>query len=227
MRTQEPREILTILDAASAFGDALVSEAYLALRDAGEVKALSAQPDRLTRFSRAITYEAIPESLEDYAEALTDTSSLFLVIEEHVEAEALAVETIRAMRRAGVSRLIAAAPLDALGYTVNGVRDTEAPRREHSLTERAKKAWANVGTPNPALLAARRAIELVRCSGLETTLLLHPPILVAPGPAPVTRTPASYAPTASADIGAANAARSILAARMPTSIGAEDVLSES
>ncbi len=226
MSTPEHCETLAIVDAASALGDALVSEAYLTLRGGGEIKALSAHPENLTHFSRAISYEAIPDNLESYAQVLTGVSTLFLVIDDHIDAEALVTQTIRAMRRAGVRRLVAAAPLDALGFTVHGTRDAEAPRRELSLTERAKNAWANVGTPNPALLAARRAIELVRRSGLETTLLLHPPILVAPGPAAVTRTPAAYAPTASADITAANAARTILAARTTASIGAEDVLSE-
>ena len=226
MSTPEHREVLTIVDAASALGDALVSEAYLALKGNGEITALSAHPENLTHFSRAISYEAIPHDLDDYALALGGASALLLVIEETDEAEALTTRTIRAMRRAGVDRLIAAAPLDALAYTVHGTRDAEAPRREHPLTERAKKAWASVGGPNPGLLSARRALELVRRSGLSTTLLVHPPILVAPGPASVTRTPTAYAPTASAEITAANAARAILSARTDSSIGAEDVLSE-
>lgn len=226
MSTPEHREVLTIVDAASALGDALVSESYLALRTGGEVKALSAHPETLTRFSRAISYEAIPHDLGEYSLTLSGTSALLLVIENNEEAEALTTRTIRAMRRAGVKRLIAAAPLDALAYTVHGTRDAEAPRRERPLTEKAKKAWASVGTPDPGLLGARRALELVRRSGLSTTLLVHPPVLVAPGPATVTRTPAAYAPTASAEITAANAARAILSARTDSSIGAEDVLSE-
>ena len=226
MSTPEHRETLAIVDAASALGDALVSEAYLALKGNGEIKALSAHPENLTRFSRAISYEAIPDNLESYAQVLNGVNTLFLVIDDHVDAEALATHTIRAMRRAGVRRLIAAAPLDALAYTVHGTRDAEAPRRERPLTERAKKAWASVGSPNPGLLGARRALELVRRSGLEATLLVHAPILVAPGPASVTRTPAAYAPTASAEITAANAARAILSDRTDSSIGAEDVLSE-
>ncbi|WP_250258062.1 NAD(P)H-binding protein [Dermabacter sp. Marseille-Q3180] len=226
MSTPEHREVLTIVDAASALGDALVSESYLALRGRGEVTALSAHPENLTRFSRAIRYEAIPHDLGEYALTLGGTSALLLVIENNEEAEALTTRTIRAMRRAGVRRLVAAAPLDALAYTVHGTRDAEAPRRELSLIVRTRKAWAHVGTPNPGLLSARRALELVRRSGLDTTLLLHPPILVAPGPASVTRTPTAYAPTASAEITAANAARAILSARTDSSIGAEDVLSE-
>lgn len=226
MSTPQPREALAIVDAASPLGDALVSEAYLTLRDGGDVVALSAQPERLTRFSRAITYATIPDALEDYAAQLHGATAVFLVLEAHEDVEKLATSTIRAMRRAGIRRLIATAPLDALHYTVHGTREAEAPRRERSLAERATRAWATVGTPDPSLLAARRALELVRLSGLDTTLLLHPSILVAPGPASVQRTPAAYAPAASADITAANAARAILASRYDDGIGREDVLSE-
>ena len=225
MSTPQPREALAIVDAASPLGDALVSEAYLALRDGGDVVALSAQPEHLTHFSRAITYATIPDALEEYAARLHGATAVFLVLEAHEDAEKLAASTIRAMRRAGIRRLIATAPLDALRCTVHGTRE-DAPRRDRSLAEKATRAWATVGTPDPSLLAARRALELVRLSGLDTTLLLHPPILVAPGPASVQRTPAAYAPTASTDITTANAARAILASRYEDGIGREDVLSE-
>lgn len=226
MSTPPLREALAIVDAASPLGDALVSEAYLALRDGGDVMALSAQPEHLTHFSRAITYAAIPDDLEEYAARLHGATAVFLVLEAHKDVEKLAASTIRAMRRAGIRRLIATAPLDALRYTVHGTREADAPRRERSLAEKTTRAWATVGTPAPSVLTARRALELVRLSGLDTTLLLHPPILVAPGPASVQRTPAAYAPTASADITAANAARAILASRYDDGIGREDALSE-
>lgn len=139
MSTPPLREALAIVDAASPLGDALVSEAYLALRDGGDVMALSAQPEHLTHFSRAITYAAIPDDLEEYAARLHGATAVFLVLEAHKDVEKLAASTIRAMRRAGIRRLIATAPLDALRYTVHGTREADAPRRERSLAEKQRE----------------------------------------------------------------------------------------
>lgn len=248
MSTPQPLPRIAVVDAATDLGDALVSEA--AVRSY-EVTALSRIPENMTRFSPAVTYStlalaALPSAINDPTSSgtgpgeecartvegdlgaeLLGSDAVFMVLgtdaglgEAPRSDEDLAATTIRAMRRVGIDRLIVCVPLDALALTPNGVKEHGAPARRRALAEFAKPRSRR------ALVDTRRGAELARLSGLEVTVIAHPPIVVAPGPGSVTRVPLAYAPRTSRDMSARDAAvEALKVLRMPETAGEEFVLS--
>lgn len=212
-----------VLDAASPLGDAVVSSAVVA---GHAVCALSPTPEAVTRFSPAVEYPAVnvrdPQSLAD---TLSGADAVVLTLGDDDRDEELTMALVRAARDSGIARLIVTLPLDALTLTPDGRAVRRAPRRARQVRDRM--TLLAPATRRPSLLGTRRALELVRLAGLHATVLAHPPIIVAPGPAPLTRISATLAPPASAQVSAADAAREILRiVPLDSTRGQEYVISE-
>lgn len=216
-RTHSP--VVTVLDPAGAVGDAAMRAA--AVRGC-RVRTLTCTPGAATVFTDAVTArhgDLTDEAL--LAETVTGADAIILALGESLAdapyrgADDLHVTEalIYAMRAAGIERLIVTMPLDALRLTLSGGRALDAPRRGRTLRERAQQAARVLRADHAAqreLLAVRRAYELVRVSGLRFTVLAHPRVIVAPGPAEVELVAASIAPSASAEISAAMVAEQAL-----------------
>ncbi|MDO5645296.1 MAG: NAD(P)H-binding protein [Dermabacter sp.] len=218
-----PPQRFVVLDAASDLGDAVVSTAVVA---GHAVCALSPTPEAVTHFSPVVDYPAIdlqdPEAL---TEVLEGADAAVLTLGDDERDEELTIALVRAARAVGVARLIVTLPLDALTLTPDGRLARRAPRRARQVRDRM--TLLAPATRRPSLLGTRRALELVRLSGLHATVLAHPPIIVAPGPAPLTRISAALAPPASAELSAADAAREILRiVPLESTRGQEYVISE-
>lgn len=210
---------LTVIDAAHAVGDAVMSAASLR---GHRVTAASRTPEAVTRFSPTLTIHPHPlHDIREFPALVQDADAVVLTLgSAHAPEEQLVVDTVRTLRSYPRSRLVVTAPLDAVRISPQGAKETFGPRRHRGLREA-------LSPRTQEMLATRRAIELLRGSAFPYVLLLHPRIIVAPGPAEVTRVPAAHAPVASRDISAANVAAEVLmSVEAPHPLPGEFVVSE-
>ncbi|CAM4026784.1 hypothetical protein [Helcobacillus massiliensis] len=232
---------VAVIDAAGALGDAVMRESALQGR---RVQALTSAPHELVVFSSAVTPVEISGDADRgrLADAASTSDAVVLCLGAALQDpplapaggrptdEAVTLALLRALRSAGedgaAPRLVVSLPIEALGLRTDGRRAPSAPTRRTPLLERAR-AVRGAADRRAQLLDARRALELVLLSGADWTAIAHPPVLVAPGPAPTQLLPVSYAPQASAQVGAqACAARLLELADAPGSTGQQLVISE-
>lgn len=207
---------LAVVDAASAVGDAVLTAATLAH---WPVTAASRTPASVVRFSPSVT---VARSLD---EALAGADGVVLTLGGHVTGmsdEELAVRICRNLRGSEKMRFVVTAPVDALSFRTDGGKDMFAPRRRRTLSERVSPDLSAA-----ELLDVRRAIEIVRLAGKPYTLLAHPRVIVAPGPAEVSRVPCGHSPEASATIAAPLVAEQVMRALREGAVASSEyVLSE-
>lgn len=224
---------ITVIDPAGAVGDAAMRAAAL---QGCQVRTLTSNPESATVFSDSV--HAAHGDLTDevlLGNTVAGADAVILALGERVaepphagaEDPFVAEALVYAMRAAGTDRLIVTMPLDALQLTTSGTRARSAPARRHTLRERARTAASTLRADHSdhrALLAARRAYELVRLSGQRFTVLAHPRVIVAPGPAQVELMPAVIAPSASAEISAAMVAQQALRCALSSTHEGETVV---